>query len=535
MREIDEAVTQVADAADDWYQTDPAEKAALIARVTQSFSAVMDRWVELSVKAKSGGCAAPETLSAEEWLSGPICVLRNLRQLESSLRRIANSQNPAVPGEVRPLPSGGSAVEVLPADVLDRLTFPGFRGEVWLEPDSADTPLDQRQASTYREKGEGGVELVLGAGNVSSIAPTDVLYKLFVERRSVVLKTSPVLDYLNPLLLDAFHPLLERKALALVEGGVEAGGYLTLHERIHGIHVTGSVLTHQAIRELLSQRVRPARLSSELGNVSPVVVVPGPWNQDDFDFQAQSIVSMLVNNAGFNCNAARVLVLSHDWAGADRLLDSIRFHLATVPTRFAYYPGAAERHEKFVETHPEALQFGETDQSRLPWTLIPSVDPERPDDICFTTEPFCGVFAATRLPGAGTGDFLKNATRFCNEVLWGTLNATLLVDPETRADSSTQSEVDKAVADLRYGTVSINHWPGIAFGVMSTPWGGYPGSTVENPQSGLGVVHNTLMFDGVEKAVVESPFRSETLPPWFATAGDNSRLMARLARMLANA
>ena len=40
--------------------------------------------------------------------------------------------------------------------------------------------------------------LVLAAGNVASLGPRDVLSKLFVEGKVVVMKANPVNDYLVP-------------------------------------------------------------------------------------------------------------------------------------------------------------------------------------------------------------------------------------------------------------------------------------------------------------------------------------------------
>jgi hypothetical protein len=52
-------------------------------------------------------------------------------------------------------------------------------------------------------------------------------------------------------------------------------------------------------------------------------------------------------------------------------------------------------------------------------------------DICFTQESWCGVTAQTALPGADAAEYLRNAVRFCNETLWGTLNAGIIVHPKT--------------------------------------------------------------------------------------------------------
>ncbi len=47
---------------------------------------------------------------------------------------------------------------------------------------------------------QGKLALVLGAGNVASIAPLDVLHKLFIENQVCLLKLNPVNDYLHDLL-----------------------------------------------------------------------------------------------------------------------------------------------------------------------------------------------------------------------------------------------------------------------------------------------------------------------------------------------
>ena len=59
----------------------------------------------------------------------------------------------------------------------------------------------KRQASFYRRVDpEGGVSLILGAGNVSSIPPMDVFSKLFVEGLVCLLKMNPVNAYMGPFL-----------------------------------------------------------------------------------------------------------------------------------------------------------------------------------------------------------------------------------------------------------------------------------------------------------------------------------------------
>lgn len=186
-----------------------------------------------------------------------------------------------------------------------------------------------------------------------------------------------------------------------------------------------------------------------------------------------------------------------------------------MPPRRAYYPGARERHAAFLDAHPEAQLYGSVNGGELPWTLIADLDPEADAEICYTTEAFCSLFAETALAAGSVVELFERAVRFCNETLWGTLNATILVHPSTLEDPEVAAAFERMVADLRYGTVAINLWAAIGYGLVIPPWGAYPGHDLYDIQSGTGVVHNTLMFSKVEKSVVRAPFRLFPKPIWF--------------------
>jgi hypothetical protein len=90
---------------------------------------------------------------------------------------------------------------------------------------------------------------------------------------------------------------------------------------------------------------------------------------------------------------------------------------------------------------------------------------------------------------------------------WGTLAATILVHPRSLKDPAVAAAIDRAVADLRYGTVGVNVWALTAYGLASLPWGGYPGSPAHDIQSGVGWVRNTYLLEDVEKSVLRAPWR----------------------------
>lgn len=135
------------------------------------------------------------------------------------------------------------------------------------------------------------------------------------------------------------------------------------------------------------------------------------------------------------------------------------------------------------------------------------------------------------LPIASTSvpDYIDRAVTFANEQLWGTLNTTILVHPTSLKDPAIADAVERAISNLRYGTIGVNYWAGTGFALVVTPWGAFPGHPIHNIQSGTGVVHNTLMFERPEKSVLRAPFRSVPTPPWFAARGQTaSKLFPKL-------
>jgi acyl-CoA reductase-like NAD-dependent aldehyde dehydrogenase len=523
---LDLAVEELRAHAAEWTALSIGDRIALVQELRRDIARVAQRWVAVSLQAK--GIAPGEPTEGEEWITGPYLVLRNLRLLRRSLADIAAHGRPRIPGEVSVRRGGQVLARMFPADLWDRILYRGFTGDIWMQPDVALEELPATQAEAYREAGAGGkVVLVLGAGNVSSIAPMDALYKLFVEKQVVLLKMSPVLSYLGPVVAEGFRAVIARGFLHLVYGGASEGEYLCRHEGVDEIHITGSDRTHDAIvfgsgeegarRKAERQPLFAKRITSELGNVTPVIVVPGTWSQGDLAFHAANVATQLVYNSGFNCVTTRVIVTWAGWPQREAFLAAVRKVLAAIPPRQAYYPGAQERFAAFVAMHPEAEQYGGRGSGRLPWTLIPNLDPARDEEICFTTEAFCSLMGETALAAGSVVEFVDRAVAFVNERVWGTLAAGLIVHPTSLREPEVAAAIERAVADLRYGTIVLNHWPAVGYAMGASPWGAYAGSDLFNVKSGIGTVHNSLMFSRVQKTVFRGPFRAWPTPPWFVT------------------
>jgi len=541
--ELDRIITGLRDAAPSWVALGLDERIELLDELARTVAAAGDGWATAAAQAK--GIRRDSPAMAEDWGTGVVMVLRNVQLLARTLREIRETGRPAPPS-IRLDERGRTVVDVYPADTLDRVLLPGFTAEVRLRAGITPEEARERMGRIYHEGHESAPEvaLVLGAGNVSSIGPMDALSQLFAEDRVVLLKLNPVNDYLAPHLEAALRPLVRGGWLRMITGGPEVGREAIDHPGIDAVHLTGSDRTYEAIvfgdgpqgeaRRRTGVPLRDMPVTAELGNVTPVIVVPGPWTPAEIASQGDNIASMLVQNAGFNCIAARMIVQHASWSRREALNDAIRDSLRRAEPREAYYPGARERWERFTTAHPEAEWFGPDTDGDVPFTFIPDLDPARRDDIAFTTEAFCGVFGEVPLDAPrSVPEFLDAAVDFCNERLWGTLSASILVHPRTLADDASREAVERAIDRLDYGSVVVNHWSAAPYAMVSPPWGAAPGAVPTDIQSGVGVVHNTYLLEDVQKTVVRGPFRPPIAPPWSHTHRRLNRLLPGAARLFA--
>lgn len=370
------------------------------------------------------------------------------------------------------------------------------------------------------------VGVVLGAGNVSAIPFVDVIYKMFAEDQVVVLKLNPITNSIGPVFGDALRALIEGGYLRIVQGRAEEAQYLVHHDLVEAVHMTGSDKTHDAIvfgmgndagaRKVENRPLLVKPITAELGNVTPVIVVPGDWSRSAFEFHARLIAMMLTHGASTECINARLLVTPAGWSGREQLLAALRRVLRRVPNRVAFYPGVEERFALFRAAHPEAELLGAGPPGSLPWTMIAGVDPLS-DDIVFSTDPFAPVVSETALEAPSAAEYIDRAVTFCNERVWGTLGASLIVQPGSLKDPSTAAAFERALADLRYGTIAVNGTPAYAFAFQSPPWGAFPGHQASDIRSGRGFVHNTYLLAQPEKTVIRSPFQTVPEPAWFPT------------------
>lgn len=521
-KELDLAVAQLAERARGFARMPAADKAALLRACMPRIADAAEAWAATGGKAKGlhGGAIA------EEWIAGPLPTLRLARLLADSLDAIARDGQPPLGTGSRIRLDGRLEIDGFPLGAMDKVAFAGFRGTVLMQPGIDRAEAAKRQASFYHQRDpEGGVSLILGAGNVSSIPPMDVFSKLFVEGYVCLLKMNPVNEWSGPILERALAPLIDAGVLRIVYGGADVGSYLVDHKDVADVHITGSNHTHDLIvwgppgaererRRATGQPRLTKPISSELGNVSPVAVVPADYEDDQLAFMAANVATMITNNASFNCNAAKVLITSRAWPQRDAFLGLIARELARTPARKAYYPGAFDRYGRLTNGR-DLHTPGTAGPGELPWTILRGIDAGNRADPVFSVEPFCGILSDVPIAEGDPVAFLEQVTRFCNDTLWGTLNAAIMIAPKLERDGTVAAALDKAITELRYGTVAVNHWPALGYGVGSLPWGGHPSATLRDVQSGLGWVHNSFMLEGIDKTILRGPLTVTPRPLWF--------------------
>ena len=545
---LDTAIAELHVGSRTWSALTLAQRVTLLHGVRTSVAATAEDWANTAAASK--GLDGRHPLRGEEWLSGPYSVLGALDAYIETLSRLANGTNPLDGVRIDRAPGGRSRVHAFPLTGIDRFLLSGYTGEVWLEPGI--TPNGARAAAGLAQRTPsepGGVGLVLGAGNITSIPVLDVLYELLAHNRTALLKVNPTQDALVPVYKRAFAPLIALGLLRIVRGGPAVGVYLTGHADLAHVHITGSAATFDAIvwgtgsaaarrrRENRPQLKKP--ITAELGGVSPIIIVPGDWTAADLTYQAEHVATMRLQNSGHNCIAGQVVIMSSDWAQADDFRAALRRAYTNAPERPIWYPGSPSRMDLATEAYPDALVLGD----RL------LVEIEQGDDAAAlqSTEYFAPVLGVVSIAGTGQ-EFLDSAVAYANDRLQGTLGANLLIDPST--EKTLGAGFDRAIAALRYGSIAINGWTAFGFITPTLTWGAFPGSTIGDVGSGIGVVHNALLLDGVERSVIRGPFRPfpRSLPivngggrltilpkpPWFVSARTGAAVSEGLTRFRAN-
>ena len=462
----------------------------------------------------------------EEWLGGPFASVLATQYYIKSLTNdddldegnFNNSEN---------------SFKVFPNNFIERITFPFINAKVYFNKSMSFEDINKFRGFSKRYDIEPSITLVLGAGNFSSIPYLDVLYHLITRRSVILLKLNPVNDYLKPVFEKVFKNFIERGYIIVTNGNINESKYMATHPGINHIHLTGSDKTYEDIvygRELTGNersiktvpKVNSKPITSELGNVTPIIIHPGKWSTSDIKYQARKIVTGKLNNNGFNCIAAQVVVLPDGWGHTETLIKYVKYYMNKAKDRKAYYPDSIERLTKL-----------EKDKSYERVNSLSCTTPHLTREIkAYNKYELDEVWSSTiyfrKIAYSNAEDYVKKSIDYCNNELWGNLGVSVII--KNHNNKFNKHITNSYIENLKYGTIAINEWAAIGYIIPQLPWGGFPGNKDNDIQSGQSVVHNSMLFESPLKGIVETKFRISRLidPPWFITNRKSRRLFMNL-------
>ena len=521
---IDRNISKLRVNSTEFLNLDESTLVTMLEQTIENIKTISYYWATLSSEKKG---ILSKSKEGEEWIGGPFACIYAIQYF---IETIQNNDEL----DKSKYDDSNKSYKVFPTKNIEKLLFPFLEGEVRFGKNLNFDQINEYRGFANRfEKNDPKITLVLGAGNVSSIPVLDALFHMIAYKSVIYLKLNPVNDYLLPIFTQVFEPFITRGFMIITEGDMEASQYLTQHDGFQQTHLTGSNYTYENIvyGKTLSDKERSLKtypkvnkkpITSELGNVTPIIVHPGNWSRSEIKHQAKKIVTAKLNNSGFNCIAAQVIVLPKDWKHTEKLKREIKYYLNKIGDTTSYYPGSTENLNELIDTN-NYEQINKLTCS-TPF-LVSDLDLEKQYG---NEEVWSTALYFKEIPYKSYENYATSAIDYVNNELWGNLGVTVLIKNHNR--KANKLILKSYVDNLNYGTVAINEWSALGFVIPTLPWGGYPGNKDNDIQSGQGYVHNSLLFESPQKGIVYSKFRLSPLidPPWFVTNKRAHRIFKHL-------
>jgi len=522
--DIDRNISKLRVNSSEFLNLDKTNLISMLEQVIDNIKTISYYWASLSSEKKGHLTKSKE---GEEWIGGPFSCIYALQYFIEYLQDEDGL-------DINNFDETNKSYKVFPTKNIEKLLFPFLEGEIRFGKNLNFDQINEYRGFANRfNNNKAKITLVLGAGNVSSIPVLDALFHMIAYKSVIYIKLNPVNDYLLPIFTQVFEPFISRGFMIITEGDMEASKYLTEHDGFQHTHLTGSNYTYESIvyGKTLSDKERSLKtlpkinkkpITTELGNVTPIIVHPGNWSRSEIRHQAKKIVTAKLNNSGFNCIAAQVIVLPKDWKHTNKLKADIKNYLKKIGDTTSYYPGAIENLNDLNGSN-NYEQINNLSCS-TPF-LISNLDLEHEYG---SKEVWSTALYFKEISYNSYEDFCTNSVNYVNNELWGNLGVSVLI--KNYKKKKNEKILSSYVENLKYGTVAINEWSALGFVIPSLPWGGYPGNKDNDIQSGQGYVHNSFLFESPQKGIIYSKFRLSRLidPPWFVTNKKAHRIFKNL-------
>jgi len=510
--EVTAGIERVAGKAKEWAELSAAKKRALFEECLELAKGEVDNLVAAACASRGydmdnaahghlvGDAALCGLSSVGGWINGAIDFFNDLDR----------TGKPPQGSIVAPRPDGTHRVQMFPRNFKEGLLGDGAAHSVVVR--GAVQQFDPLKKPPC-------VLGVLGAGNTD--IPNDIIDPMCKENAVVVYKSNPVMARGAEVKKRIFKPLIDKGYLAMFHGGIETGKVIVESPKTDKLGCTGSVRTHDAIvwggQDKTDPKAEPVMtkpLLSELGSVNPYIVVPGAWSASDIEHQARALISYKMMNNAHVCASPQVILTCKQWPQREAFIEAVRKQVKECPTFRCFYPGvrkgAYEEHKKSlgegsdVTVQQTDLGFGEAD---APLLFKAGVLPES-DALQFRNEAFCPILIEVPLDTESSfHTFLTAAVDFAHNRCWGSLTCNIIVDDDTK--SKNEEALDCIIDDMRFGAVGVN-CPAVganSFAVLS--WGGFPGHTARDVQSGIGHMGNFGCYENLEKTVMKGRFQNQ--------------------------
>jgi hypothetical protein len=252
-----------------------------------------------------------QALAAETAFFSVMCIMQTLfglkqaYQVRAQLSKVRNKlMNPFIKRAI----NGQVVVQIHPGDPASKINpfaKSDMVGEVWLDPEHVQEFSDFKPFNfDFFDKKKEGILVVLGAGNWDFLAVNDTLHGLFVHNQVVFLKHHVLRgESLELLIRKMFASLIEKGYFCSeVDKGLKRSSEIVYSPLVSTVHITGGKKAHDEIvwgheaeeqvqRKAMNDPKLKAEMFAELGAVSPWIVPPVHYNNDELSHLAQSIAS----------------------------------------------------------------------------------------------------------------------------------------------------------------------------------------------------------------------------------------------------
>lgn len=481
-----------------------------------------------------------EASKAAHWVHSSMLISNWLAVIREYFDSVVKTGAPPGPLAVRELPGEKGqgapryAVKVGPKGLLHTTMVTYGTMELIVEGPPEQEALHRRPP---------GLTAVLGAGNFDG--PVDLLTALFIDNHVCIYKLSPFNDLLAEPMKMIFSPLIEKNYLNIFFGDAKEGQEMLNHPLVDKWYMTGAAAT--AYKIIWGAPTPPSSpkepilnkpFVAELGNCTPWIVCPGQWSHRQLRWHAAAVAAGMTFNGAHICVHPQVLITCKNWPQREEFLELIRSYIKEVRYVGCYYPDFLQRME---ETRAKLISLGKKPEEfevpvKCPLAknshlrnIIFAVD--LPQDCFFTQQetfsPSCGEICLDT-PNL-TEEFLPVAVSFVNNKIHGGLSVSVLVKTNSQEE---EKALEKAICDLQYGAVHINVDSKLSIAFPYLVWGGCPGSTIYNLNSGIGFLGNCFGYKNPVKSVVRAPFLNFTHLVLAAPSGSNAARMAKLWRRI---